>query len=264
MKCCTAQISSVWDDPGKTLEKARPLIQEAAQADADIICFPEQFATGWDPLSHSHIEDRSGKIIGTLRAYAREYSIAIIGSFRERIIPFPHNTTVAIGSDGTILATYAKMHLFTPAQENRAYTPGLDLGLFSLQGVRCGLAICYDLRFPSLFRIYAKKGVQAVFVPAAWPEQRIRHWEIFISARAAENQMYVLGCNTTGITPVDHYSGASMTADPQGSIISRAGDRETLLYTDIDPAVVERNRHDFPVETDRKDDLYQSLLEKHR
>lgn len=264
MKCCTAQIASVWDDPGKTLEKVRPLIHDAAQAGADLICFPEQFATGWDPSSQTHIEDLSGTIASTLREYAQEYSLAIIGSFRQRAIPFPHNTTIAIGSDGTILATYAKMHLFTPAHEDQSYTPGMDLGLFSLKGVRCGLAICYDLRFPSLFGIYAKKGVHAVFVPAAWPKNRIRHWEIFISARAAENQMYVLGCNTTGINPVDHYAGDSITADPQGSIISRAGDRETLIYTDIDPKVVERIRHDFPVGNDRKDDLYQLLLEKHR
>ena len=73
---------------------------------------------------------------------------------------------------------------------------------------RCGIAICYDLRFPDLFRIYAQKGVQVVFVPAAWPQKRINHWELFITARAAENQMYIVGVNTTGITPVDTYPGS--------------------------------------------------------
>ena len=86
-------------------------------------------------------------------------------------------------------------------------SPGSDLGIFTLGSLTCGIAICYDLRFPDLFRIYAQKGVQVVFVPAAWPQKRINHWELFITARAAENQMYVAGVNTTGVTPVDTYSG---------------------------------------------------------
>ena len=263
MKCCTAQITSVWDNPEKTLKKTVPFLREASQNNASLICFPEQFATGWDPASHQHIEDLSGLIVSTLKDYAKEYSIAVIGSFRERAVPYPRNTAVAIGNDGRILATYAKMHLFSHAQEDKAYSPGTDLGIFSLNGIRFGLGICYDLRFPSLFRLYAKEGVHAVIVPAAWPETRIRHWELFITARAAENQMYVPGCNTTGTNPVDRYSGSSITADPTGAIISQADSRECLIYSDIDPALVRQIRQEFPVENDRRDALYQSLLGRH-
>ena len=88
------------------------------------------------------------------------------------------------------------------------FSPGSELGIFTLGPLTCGIAICYDLRFPELFRIYAQKGVQVVFVPAAWPQKRINHWELFITARAAENQMYVVGVNTTGVTPVDTYAGS--------------------------------------------------------
>ena len=105
-----------------------------------------------------------------------------------------------------------------------------SLGIFSLGSLSCGIAICYDLRFPELFRLYAKKGVQAMFVPAAWPQNRIRHWELFIRARAAENQMYIVGINTTGITPVDSYAGGSMTVDPYGDIIQQAGDAEQTRF----------------------------------
>ncbi|MCX6698242.1 MAG: carbon-nitrogen hydrolase family protein, partial [Methanoregula sp.] len=135
-----------------------------------------------------------------------------------------------------------------------------SLPTFFIDGVKCGMAICYDLRFPALFRIYARRGVHAVFVPSAWPQSRIRHWELFISARAAENQMYVVGINTTGTNPVDRYSGASMTADPYGTIVSRAGDGEDLLLSELDPTLVDRLRHDFPIENDRRDALYHSLL----
>jgi omega-amidase len=260
MICCSAQVASVWEDPEKTLRKVEPLIMNASCAGASLIAFPEQFATGWDPLSCNNVEECSGQIVSSLQNLARRYSVAIIGSFRERFSPTPRNTAVAIGKDGEVLATYAKMHLFSPAREDTTYTPGTTLPTFSLDGVKCGMAICYDLRFPSLFRIYARQGVQAVFVPSAWPESRIRHWELFLSTRAAENQMYVIGINTTGTNPVDRYSGASMTADPYGSIVSRAGSREELLLSLLDPALVDTLRNEFPVEKDRKDALYHALL----
>jgi predicted amidohydrolase len=102
-------------------------------------------------------------------------------------------------------------------------------------------------------------GVEVVFVPSAWPHIRSRHWELFIQARALENQMYIVGVNTTGQTPIEFYTGNSMTVDPQGTIISRANEAEQLIFVDIDSAAVAATRHQFPVERDRRDALYRSL-----
>ena len=259
MLCCSAQIHGVWGSPDQTLEIAREAIENAAKAGAALIAFPEQFATGWDPISAAHAEDIGGRTVSRLRKLAKEHSIAIIGSFRERHDPKPTNTAVAVSQTGEILATYAKIHLISPGREDEAYSPGTRLGLFSLDGARLGLALCYDLRFPEIFRLYRQKGVHAVIVPAAWPQNRLRHWELFIQARAVENQMYVVGINTSGTTPVDTYAGGSMTADPHGDIIARAGSGEELLYYEIDPARADSARHDFPVESDRKDSLYATL-----
>lgn len=259
IRICSAQIASIWEEPAKTLEKAGILIRHAASSGADLVCFPEQFATGWDPQSGKNLGDTSGLIVSSLREYARTSQIAVIGSFRNRGSPLPKNTAVVIDKDGRILTTYSKIHLFSPGNEQTSFSPGSDLGIFTLGPFTCGIAICYDLRFPDLFRIYAQKGVQVVFVPAAWPQKRTDHWELFLTARAAENQMYVAGVNTTGVTPVDTYSGSSMTADPHGTIISRANDAEQLLFADLDPALVETARRSFPVERDRKDALYQAL-----
>jgi len=260
VRVCSAQITSTWEDPDHTLARVEEFTQHAANCGAKLICFPEQFATGWDPLPLKNIQDIHGTIISSLQEYAKKYRIGIIGSLREKHDPLPKNTAIAIGSDGRILASYAKMHLFSFCHEHEGNTPGTDLGIFTLDSLTCGIAICYDLRFPELFRLYAQKGVQAVFVPSAWPQRRVRHWELFITARAAENQMYIIGVNTTGTTPVDQYSGASMTADPQGAIVSRANEAEQLLFTDIDPGEVTRTRDGFPIENDRKDALYHSLL----
>jgi omega-amidase len=253
-------MTSAWEDPAVSLAKAEHFVHHAAASGAELICFPEQFATGWDPSSKTNVEDIDSRIVPALQKYAREAGIGILGSFRERFTPYPRNTTVAIGNDGRILATYAKVHLFSPARENLMFTSGTELGIFQMGGLTCGIAICYDLRFPELFRAYQKRGVHAVFVPAAWPASRIRHWELFISARAAENQMYVVGINTTGKTPVDTYSGSSMTADPHGVIVSRAHDAEQLIFADLDPAIVETARSAFPVGNDRKDMLYRDLM----
>ena len=248
------------ETPKKHSEKAEIFIRHATDCGAKLICFPEQFATGWDPKPHTNIQDVHGSIITTLQGYAKEYRIGIIGSLQERNDPLPKNSAVVINREGRIIAKYAKVHLFSMGKENEGSSPGTDLGIFTLDSLTCGIAICYDLRFPELFRLYAQKGVQVVFVPSAWPQSRIKHWELFIRARAAENQMYVVGVNTTGKNPVDQYSGASMTADPHGTIISRANDAEQLLFSDLDPDEVGKIRTDFPVENDRRDRLYRSLL----
>ncbi|MGA2104328.1 nitrilase-related carbon-nitrogen hydrolase [Methanoregula sp.] len=262
MRCCSAQIKGVWESPGKTLERAEDIFDDATRSGAALISFPEQFATCWDPGSTKNIEDITGQTVTGLCRLAKKHSIAVVGSFRETCLPKPKNTAIAIGRYGEILARYAKIHLFTPGHEDHAFSPGTRLTTFTFAGVRFGLAICYDLRFPEIFRLYRRESVDAVIVPAAWPESRLHHWELFIRSRAAENQMYIVGVNTTGTNPVDRYAGMSMTADPYGTIIAKAGKENELLYYEIDPRVVETARRDFPVENDHKDDLYVSLLRK--
>lgn len=259
MKCCLAQVASCWEDPPATLEKVRPLVAKAAEDGASLIAFPEQFATGWDPTSSLHVQERSGQIVSVLKEYAEDYAITILGSFREAHHPLPFNTVVAIGADGEVIATYAKIHPFTFAGEDKHYAPGDDLGLFDVKGFRLGIAICYDLRFPELFRIYADRNVHGVIVPSAWPESRLHHWEIFIRARAAENQMFVIGVNTTGTNPVDTYAGSSMVAGPDGSIIARADGGETLLCACLDATIVRETRRQFPAQRDQRAGIYRKL-----
>ncbi|WAC05616.1 MAG: carbon-nitrogen hydrolase family protein [Methanoregula sp.] len=262
MKCCSAQVSSCWEEPEKTIKKVESSVQQAAAAGARIIAFPEQFATGWDPCSTHHIQDTSGTIVSGLKKYAAEYSIAILGSFRKRGDPLPANSAFVVGTDGSVRALYEKMHPFTLVHEERYYRAGDDIAVFELDGMKFGIAICYDLRFPSLFHLYAKKEACGVFLPSAWPGSRIRHWELFITARAVENQMYIIGINTTGKTPVDVYDGASMTADPDGNIIARAGEGDELLFSDLDTAKVKAARCRFPSHKDQRTELYHRLHQR--
>ena len=260
MILCTAQIAPCWQDPQATLQKLRTRVAEAVECDASFIAFPEQVVTGWDPEdASSYVQDETGFIISALREYARDFSISILGSFRESYSPGPRNTAVAIGPGGEILARYSKIHLFSPGREDKHYTPGENLGMVSIEGCSCGIAICYDLRFSDMFRLYRKADVHLVLVPSAWPASRMKHFELFTTSRAAEFQMYIAGVNTTGTTPVDRYSGGSLVAGPDGTVISRGCEGEELLFTEIDPVRADNARRDFPVHLDRRDAVYERL-----
>jgi omega-amidase len=261
MILCTAQIAPCWHDPEATLEKMKKRITEAVKCDASLISFPEQITTGWDPSDVDFgIQDEDGQIVSTLRDYARDFNIGILGSYREQHLPKPRNTAVAVGSDGQIIARYSKIHLFSPGGEDRYYDPGDDTAVFSINGCRSGLAICYDLRFADLFRMYRDIGVHIVLVPSAWPVLRMRYFDLFAMARAAEFQMYIAGINTAGVTPVDQYSGGSLVTGPDGQVITRGCEGEELLFTDINPELVDSLRRSFPVHKDRRNDVYQRSI----
>jgi omega-amidase len=252
MKVFGAQIQSIWEDPEATLKKAEPFIRESADQGGSLVCFPEQFATGWDPASKMHVQDRSGPIVSAIRVLAREYGIAILGSFREATGAGPRNVCIVVDGNGDELASYAKVHLFSPAHEDEYFISGDTPGIFPLGGMSFGIAICYDLRFSELFCAYSRKGVHAMIIPAAWPASRIGHWELFIRARALEHQMYVIGVNTTGTTPVDSYNGHSLASDPSGMIIAEAGSGEAVFPVSLDRDTIDGIREAFPLARDRK------------
>ncbi|MDD1660680.1 MAG: carbon-nitrogen hydrolase family protein [Methanomicrobiales archaeon] len=262
MKACIAQFRSIWEDSRENLRRARAQVEEAASRGADLICFPEQFLTGWSPGAPRHAEGPGGPLVQEMQEMAAASGIHLLGAVAERWSPKPRNTCLAIGPQGQVLATYAKTHLFTPGGEHLHFSPGDQIATFSVGTCRCGIAICYDLRFAPLFRVYALAGVHCMLVPAAWPCRRMPAWEALVAARAVEIQGYVLGINTTGKTPVEEYCGGSLAADPNGRIIARAGTGDELLEVEVDPAVADAVRHRIPVQKDFRPDLYHRLMQE--
>jgi predicted amidohydrolase len=260
MKVCSVQLESAWENPDATLRKAALCIASAKDKGAGLVLFPEQFVTGWSPDSTRFAEGPEGPTVKALRLLARDHSVFLIGSYVEKHDPRPLNTSIAIDPGGEVVTSFSKIHPFSPGGEDLHYDPGDHLSVFSAGDVRFGIAICYDLRFAPVFRAYAKAGVHGVLIPSAWPCSRTRAWEALIPARALDNQFYVIGCNPTGTTPVDRYCGHSLSADPVGAVISRGGEGEELVMTDIDPDKVEAARARMPVEKDRRPDLYHRFL----
>jgi len=256
MEICCAQLSSVREDPDASLAKADDAVSEAVCRGADLIVFPEQFPTGWDPMSVLHAEGDDGPIISGWRRIAEEYGAWIAGSHRERSEKGIRNATLLIDPDGHLQARYAKIHLFTPGGEGEQYTAGDEFVVRDVAGIRVGCAICYDLRFPELFRRYADLGAECMVVPAAWPCSRLDHFHLFARARAVENQFYLAAVCTTGRTPVDDYCGGSCIVDPAGEVISRAGEGESLISAPISSDQIRQVRDAFPVQRDVRRDLY--------
>ncbi|HVN64990.1 MAG TPA: nitrilase-related carbon-nitrogen hydrolase [Methanomicrobiales archaeon] len=264
MKVCTAQLESAWEDPRATLRKASRCVASAKEQGAELVLFPEQFVTGWSPNSTRFAEGPGDSTVKALRGLARDHGVFLVGSYVERHEPLPLNTSIAIDPRGEVVASFSKIHPFSPGGEDNHYGRGDHLSVFISGGVRFGIAICYDLRFAPLFRAYALAGVHGVLVPSAWPCSRTRAWEVLVQARALDNQFYVIGCNPTGTTPVDRYCGHSLSADPVGAVIARGGEGEELVMTEVDQANVEAARARMPVEKDRRPDLYHRLFEGRR
>ena len=158
--------------------------------------------------------------------------------------------------DGTLAASYSKIHLFRLMDEDQYLAPGEAGELHELPWGCAGLAICYDLRFPELFRRYALEGARLLILPAEWPHPRRMHWRTLLRSRAIENQCFVAACNRVGTTEGVTFFGSSAVIDPWGETLIEGGETEALLTVRIDLNTVEATRAKIPILADRRPELY--------
>jgi predicted amidohydrolase len=216
------------------------------ETDADLLVLPELFTHCRDFTSGEPIPGPTTEVFARL---AREKgSYIVMGSILEadehkRIF----NTSVLIDRRGTICARYRKIHLFSyQSKEKRSLTAGAEVVVAPTELGVIGLSICYDLRFPELYRTLVQKGAEIIVCPAAWPFARLEHWIALNRARAIENQCYVIGCNQVGApVPTMTFAGGSMITDPWGEIVVAAGSAEAIVTGAIDAAVVNRIRGEY-------------------
>ena len=166
------------------------------------------------------------------------------------------NTAYVFDREGACVAAYDKTHLFTPMGEHEYFTPGDHLCTFTLDGVRCALIICYDLRFPELTRSLTLAGAELLFVPAEWPAVRMLHWQTLNRARAIENQIFLACCNGCGTAGETVYGGHSAVYDPWGEVLAEAGAEEEIILADCDFSIKEQIRNSINVFRDRRPELY--------
>jgi predicted amidohydrolase len=158
-----------------------------------------------------------------------------------------------VNPDGTVGNVYRKVHLFGyGSRESQLLTAGTAIGTSDIEGLPTGITTCYDLRFPELFRSLVDAGAEMAAVCAAWPEARLAHWQLFTTVRAVEQQLYVVAVNAVGEQAGVTLGGHSRVVDPTGQVVVEAGQDEGFTYADIDPALPQKVRAEFPALADRR------------
>jgi predicted amidohydrolase len=249
------QLAPDYAEPlGVRRQRAADLVR--AQAGADLVVLPELWPQGGFlyPRWADQAEGVDGPSIGAVAEAAKEIGAWVhAGSIIEDDEGSLHNTSVLLAPDGSVVSTYRKVHLFGFSEgEPMLLTAGTDVVVAETDLGRIGLATCYDLRFPEMFRLLLDAGAELVLIPAAWPAVRVEHWSVLARARAIENQYVVAAANTAGTQAGKEMGGRSIVIDARGNVVAEAGTDAEVLTADVDLADVRLWRERFPVHADRR------------
>lgn len=256
MNLIAIQSDIAWENKRANFDNIRRLLKEAAPAKDALVVLPEMFATGFSMNAGAIAESYGGETEQFLAAAAREFGVCLVaGAAMRGRDGRPRNKALVFSPAGELLAFYAKMRPFTAGGESDHYTAGERPVVFQWRDWTIAPFICYDLRFPELFRdITAAHQPHLFTVIANWPEKRIHHWVRLLQARAIENQAYVIGVNRVGRDPQHVYTGRSVIADPHGEIIADAGGSEGCLKVSLDLPPLLEYRRSLPFLADMRGD----------
>ena len=259
MKVACLQMDMLLAKPEENFSHAAELVKRAMENKPDVLVLPETWNTGFFPRENLQaLCDRDGsRVRQVFGALAERYQVNIVaGSVSNVRGSKVYNTAMVFDRTGACIASYDKTHLFTPMGEDNYYTPGDRLCTFVLDGVKCGLIICYDVRFPELTRSLTVPGLDMLFVVSQWPKVRTFHLRSLTTARAIENQMFLVCCNSCGTAGQTVYGGNSVIIDPWGETVALAGETEEILTADCDLQILTNIRGSIPVFRDRRPSLY--------
>jgi predicted amidohydrolase len=261
MKIAAAQIECALGDIAANVRKMRDFSARAKEAGADLIVFPEMADTGYAmPVIQKQATAWTDGAVPQLQEIARTLGLAIISGVSERDGASIYNAQVSIDANGAIVAKYRKTHLFRPPplEEHKCFAPGDELVSFAAGGLRLGLTICYDLRFPEVYRTLAcEKGVDVFIISSAWPFPRVEHQRVLATARAIENQSYVILSNRVGKDDGVSFCGSSAIIDAYGVVIAAASaDREELIVGEVSGDVIASVRDRMGVFEHRRPEVY--------
>ena len=253
-----AQTDVALGRPDENLRLAQSLAAQAAARGANLLLLPELWATGYDlGRAQQYAAPLDGGHFALMAGLAQAHQLWVAGTALEANPGGkPSNTAALYGPDGHCVGAYRKVHLWAPLGEVEHMTPGDTMPAFDLPWGRVAMAICYDLRFPELWRRLADAGAQLVLIPAEWPARRVEHWRLLLRARAVENQFFVAGCNRAGTGADGEFGGHSAVADPWARVLVEGGTEAGLFVATIELDEVTRARQLFPFLADRRPNVY--------
>lgn len=259
MELIGIQLDTAWEDRETSLGRARAHLDSTRITAGSLLVFPEMMAGGFS-MDPARAADGAARQTETFLAdTARRFSSCVLGGIARLVDGgTAANEAVAFGADGRELVRYRKMHPFTPAGEAEAYPAGDRVEIFSFGGFRIAPFICYDLRFPEIFREASDRGAELFCVIGNWPDRRHQHWSTLLRARAIENQAAVIGVNRAGADPHFSYAGGSAVLGPQGETLGELGSAPGIVRGEISPQQVGEWRASFPALRDRRSE-YRTL-----
>lgn len=240
-------------------------IEEAVGAGASLCVLPELWSTSFLPGYDEDIVAQASAAEETARGLSEQHKLLIVGSSIEVHGDLVFNTA-RVHQRGETIATYRKVHLFSPNLEHRHHARGDDPCVVDTEFGRLGVLICYDLRFPELARYYFRCGAEVLVVPGQWPEARSQHWRTLLRARAIENELFVIGCNRTGQEEslrngeAMAFPGDGRIVDPTGEILAMGTGDAGAVVAPIELRKVRTMRRILPVMSDQRPEVYERLL----
>ena len=261
MKIAVAQISCSLGEPEANLSKVRDFSRAAKEAGAELIVFPEMTDTGYSmPVIRKYASHWKAGFVPGLQQIAKEHSIAVVIGVSERAESSIYNSQVLVDANGDIVAKYRKTHLYAvaPVEEHTCFMPGETFASFAFEDLRFGFSICYDLRFPEMYRkLVTEQNVGAFLISSAWPFPRDEHFRVLVQARAIENQAYMIVSNRVGKDDALWFCGNSAIIDPRGVTVAAASpDREELIHANVSDELVQSVRRRVDSLGHRRQDLY--------
>lgn len=259
MRAHLVQVNMAWERPEENFARVQRLLDGTDIRGADLVLLPEMFATGFSLNTDVTADD--GRTLAFLGDLARRLGCWVQGgrTVVERERPKAHNRMSVMSPEGELTAEYTKVHPFSFGREPERFEGGREVVTWEWAGAdeacRVCPAICYDLRFPELFRIGAGMGAEVFTIGACWPAARQGHWRALTIARAIENQAVVLAANRSGDDPHLRYAGGTIAIDARGEVLGELGDDEGVLSVDVDAAAARAWREQFPALRDARLDL---------
>ncbi|MBN2638861.1 MAG: hypothetical protein JXR65_07225 [Bacteroidales bacterium] len=266
MKIALVSLDQVWENKENNKTLCSSYVDFAKKQSCDLIVFPEMTLTGFTMHGAESLSEElsSSESLTFFVKESRRHQIGIVFGLITKGSDKPRNTLIFLNKEGKIVGRYSKIHPFSYANEHKYFDGGDQIIIAEFEGYRFGLSICYDLRFPEIFQLMSVNA-EAIINIANWPAKRSGHWNILSSARAVENQVYMIGVNRTGV------DGNNLIYEESSNIISPDGNVETpeitnneLKIYNIDLGQVKVIQEAFPMKNDRKVELYKKYLDAKR
>ncbi len=257
MRLSILQNDPVWEDKSASRPAIESALRSAALLPRTLCVLPEMCETGFTYRADTAA---AGDSVDWFCSIARSFGIWVVAGAGERDSEGrARNSAFVCSPEGELVARYRKVQLFTPTGENRWYDAGDELVVVDIDGVKVAPLLCYDLRFPELFRAATRAGAEVFALGACWPAVRLHHWTALARARAIENQALMLAATRTGQEAKVRCAGGSLIVDWQGTVLAEADERPQVLCAEVDVDALRAWRRDFPILADMRETFFSDL-----